>query len=74
MEYSGGSGRSARHYGDELAVLYGRLTIADLEPDVVYPDNYCPYCAKDGVDAGDRCFHKHWVKDDGRDVVPHDVE
>lgn len=65
--HQGTAGTGALHYGDVgddgiPNVLRGLLTTSDH---AVYPDNYCLACAKEGVDAGDKCFHRHWNKDSG---------
>lgn len=58
MEQQGGSGRSARHYGDELAMLRGRLSD---EPEAVRPSDYCEKCVLENRDPRyELCFHLHW--------------
>lgn len=57
MQQQGGSGRSARHYGDERAVLAGRLSD---EPNAVRPSDYCERCVAEGRFDFELCFHLHW--------------
>lgn len=64
----GSAGVGARWYGDELATLKGVL--ASEQEAVVYPDDYCLECVREGR-TDQRCFHNHWeVADDpqGREL------
>jgi hypothetical protein len=56
----GNTGRSARHYGDEMSVLYGRLTTGE---NAVYPDDDCLQCVREGK-TDEQCFHNHWETTD----------
>jgi hypothetical protein len=65
MQTSGNSGRSARHYGDELETLRGLLT---TDEEAVYPDDECLQCLREGkVKADEKCFHRHWQNADQKD-------
>lgn len=63
----GNCGRGARHYeADELnpSVLRGVLA-SDLEG-VVYPEDSCLACIREGRIESERCFHRHWRVADER--------
>jgi hypothetical protein len=53
MERMGNCGRSARHYGDELAVLYGLLTMEDE----VWPRTVPPVSSTRQFTPPKRCEH-----------------
>lgn len=58
----GTTGTGARHYGDELAVLKGRLA---SEPHAVRPDDKCLLCEREGrLQADENCWHRHWETTD----------
>ena len=55
----GNAGRGARHYEVDQgtpSVLRGVLA---SDEEVVYPDDYCLECVREGRTSA-RCFHRHW--------------
>lgn len=40
-----------------------RGVLASEDEHVVYPENVCLQCEREG-DAGARCFHRHWLTTD----------
>lgn len=65
----GNAGVGARYYGDELATLRGVLASEREEAAVVYPDDYCMECVRQGL-SDKRCFHNHWETTD--QVAPYE--
>lgn len=57
----GNAGVGARYYGDEMAVLRGRLT---TDQGAVYPEDECLECIREGRFDSERCFHRHWETTD----------